>query len=72
MKRIDSTRYKTVAFHVVSTTASIQTGRAVVGLRIDDGTSDDILLNAREARALAKALNEYASRIDILNAKESR
>lgn len=48
-------------------TAEMNTGRAVVELRPDDGTGDGALLTAAEARRLSKALLTFATVADKKN-----
>lgn len=71
MSRFDFTKYRVAAHHVVSNTASLDTGRMVVALRIDDGASDDVCMTPRQARALARQLVEFASRAAKFDARKA-
>lgn len=66
-RQLDVSTYRAVANHVVSTTASLSSGSAVVEVRPDDGFSDGILMTPRQARALARALVVYAARAARIN-----
>ncbi len=71
-RELDSSAYAAVGGHVVQTTASLETGRYVVGIRVDDGACDDVCLTPRRARALARALDRFATRTERLQAALKR